>query len=135
MGRLSKKTVTINVRTAITSDNHSDERVPWLIEIYWHVCYTVSKKTGATGRRLACIMIGMEITAQFSRQGRLFLFIGIAAKHISYAEYRRCIAENGHQFQHRHGISSLLVTDSPKGFYGIGGSQSLRRGPTAYRQW
>ena len=40
-------------RTAIMRGNHSAERASWLIEIYWHVCYTVSKKTGATGRRLA----------------------------------------------------------------------------------
>ncbi len=30
---------------------------------------------------------------------------------------------------------SLLSLDSPKGFYLIGGSQSLRRGLTAYRVW
>ena len=86
IGRLSKKTGTINVRTAIMRGNHSAERASWLIEIYWHVCYTVSKKTGATGRRLACIMIGMEITAQFSRQGRLFLFIQVFAKRIAEAK-------------------------------------------------
>ena len=76
-----------------------------------------------------------RMTAQFARPRRSFLFIGITAKHIANAEYCRRIAENGHKFQYVHRHHAPPFVDSPKGFYVIGGSQSLRRGPTAYHLW
>ena len=95
--------------------------------------YNIHKEKVLTGKRSAQIS-DHRMTAQFARPRRSFLFIGITAKHIANAEYCRRIAEDGHQFQYVHPASRPSFRRFPKGFYVIGGSQSLRRGlpPTIY---
>ncbi len=131
------------MRIGSTSYDGRTRRRRKILELSNRLCYSLDKErhllvTGAPGatdrRRLAQSYVKLETAAQFDGPGRLFLCLMIIFASDGISETKRRQHKAGYcyqSFNRQHPLSPPFP-DSLSGFYVHGGSQSLRRGRTAY---